>query len=130
LCKLQKRAARIILNKTFYTPTTEMMQQLRWMPTSDYFIYRAIILVFKVLHGFTPDYLNVFRYVHEINSTSTRLSHSSPLYIQKAKTEYFKRSFTIYRSNLWNSMPEFLKHITTLKTFKSPYLHHYFNSRN
>jgi hypothetical protein len=45
LCKLQKRAARIILNKSFYTPTTEMMQQLRWMPISDYFIFRTIILV-------------------------------------------------------------------------------------
>jgi hypothetical protein len=130
LCKLQKRAARIILNKPFYTPTTEMMQQLRWMPISDYFIYRTIILVFKVLHGFTPDYLNIFRYVHEINSRSTRLRQSNSIYIQKAKTEYFKRSFTIHGSNLWNSIPEFLKHIKTLETFKSAYLHHYFNPRN
>jgi hypothetical protein len=45
-------------------------------------------------------------------------------------TEYFKRYFTIHGSNLWNSMPEFLKHITTLETFKSAYFHHYFNSRN
>ena len=55
LCKVQNRAARVILNRNFYTPTTEMMQQLRWMPLSDYFKYRTIILVFKVLHGLTPD---------------------------------------------------------------------------
>jgi hypothetical protein len=63
-------------------------------------------------------------------STGDAYSSMAPdsLYIQKAKTEYIKRSFTIYGSNLWNSMPEFLKHITTLETFKSAYLHHYFNS--
>ena len=53
-----------------------MMQQLRWMPLSDYFKYRTIILVFKVLHGLTPDYLDVFKYVHEISSRSTRLRHN------------------------------------------------------
>ena len=105
LCKVQNRAARVILNRNFYTPTTEMMQQLRWMPLSDYFKYRINILVFKVLHGLTPDYFDVFKYVHEISSRSTRLSQSNALCIQRAKTQYLGRSFTIYGSHLWNILP-------------------------
>jgi hypothetical protein len=107
LCKLQKRAARIILNKIFYTTTTEMMQQLRWIPLSDY-----IENYHSCIQSITWFYSRLFkcfsRYVHEINSRSTRLNQSNSLYIHKAKTEYFKRPFTIYGSNLWNSMPECL----------------------
>ena len=45
---------------------------------------------------------------------------------QRAKTQYIKRSFTIYGSHLWNNLPEFLKYCPTLETFKSAYLRHFF----
>ena len=38
----------------------EFLCQLKWMPLLDYFIFRKLILTFKVLHQMTPEYLNVF----------------------------------------------------------------------
>ena len=58
LFKLQKRAARIILGvRDVLTPTHTLLCQLKWMPLLDYFIFRKLILTFKVLHQMTPEYL-------------------------------------------------------------------------
>jgi hypothetical protein len=47
-----------------------------------------------------PEYLNVFKYVHEVSTRNTRQSSNTNLiYIAKAKTEYFKRSFLISSAN-------------------------------
>jgi hypothetical protein len=79
LCILYKRAARIILNiRNFQTPSNVMCAQLNWMRLSDYFVYRKCILVFKVLHGLMPVYLNVFRYVSEISQRQTRSFYMYP----------------------------------------------------
>ena len=75
LFKLQKRAARIILGvRDVLTPTHTLLRQIKWMPLLDYFIFRKLILNFKVLHHMTPEYLNVFKYVHEVNTRVTRQS--------------------------------------------------------
>jgi hypothetical protein len=63
LCLLQKRTSKIILDiRNVQTPSNIMFTELNRMPLSDYFVDRKYILVFKVLHGFMPDYLNVYRY--------------------------------------------------------------------
>lgn len=67
----------MILNKHFYQSTSEMLQKLNWMPVVDFFLYRTILLVFKVLHDLTPKCLDFFKYVNEINTILTRLSQSN-----------------------------------------------------
>lgn len=54
-----------------------MLQKLNWMPVVDFFLYRTILLVFKVLHDLTPTCLDFFKYVNEINTILTRLSQSN-----------------------------------------------------
>ena len=126
LSTLQKRAARVILNiRIFQTPSSFMFSQLNWMPLADYFNFRKVILVFKVLHGLMPDYLNVFRYVSEINQRQTRNSNSNLLYVPRTKTEYFKRSFIISGSNMWNSLSENVRMSMSVACFKRNYLREY-----
>lgn len=43
------------------------------MSLADYFVYWTIILGFKILHVLTPNYLDLFKYVNEINTRSIRL---------------------------------------------------------
>ena len=131
LFKLQKRAARIILDIRVpqSVSTFNMLSSLRWMPMPDYFIYRKIILIFKVLHCMTPEYLSVFRFVNEVSTRNTRQSVSNFIYVTKARTEYFKRSFIISAAILWNSLPDFIRECRTLTSFRSAYVKHYFNTR-
>ena len=129
LFKLQKRAARIILGvRDVLTPTHTLLRQLKWMPLLDYFIFRKLILTFKVLHQMTPEYLNVFKYVHEVHTRVTRQSlDRTLLFIPRARTEYFKRSFVLSCSALWNNLTSDLRNCTTLESFKRMYLEEYFN---
>lgn len=125
--KLQKRAARIILKeKCVMTPSVVLFNKLKWMPMPDYFVYRKAILVFKSLNHLVPEYLNVFKYVHQISTRSTRQSSHNLLYIPKSKTEYYKKSFVISGSYLWNDLDENLKICTTIESFKQLYLQQYY----
>ena len=97
------------------------------MSLPDYYTFRKLILVFKILHNLTLDYRNVYKYVHQVSIGSMRFSTSNPLYVPRARTQYFKRSFNVSAAILWNELPESLRNRTTLKSFKSAYLQNYFN---
>jgi hypothetical protein len=125
--KLQKRAARIILNEqNVMTPSIVLFNKLKWMPMPDYFVYRKAILVFKSLNQLVPEYLNIFKYVHQVSTRSTIQSSQNLLYIPKSKSEYYKSSFIISGSYLWNNLSENLKECTTIESFKELYLQWYY----
>ena len=57
ITKLQKRAARIILDAPFLTPTRELFENLNWLSFCDRISYNKLVLVHKILHDKTPNYL-------------------------------------------------------------------------
>ena len=57
ITKLQKRAARIILDAPFLTPTRELFENLNWLSFCDRISYNKFVLVHKILHDKTPNYL-------------------------------------------------------------------------
>lgn len=95
LFKLQKKAARILLNiRDILTPTSFLFSCLSWMPTKDYFMFRQVIFLYKVLHNQMPDYLSVFQYTRDVNCHQTRSNDcmSNLLYLPRPKTENYRRS--------------------------------------
>ena len=114
--------------KQTQTSTMDILHTLKWMPVHDYFMYRKLILTFKVLNNLTPQYLNVFKLVSQISTRTIRQSISNTrLYIPKVRTEYYKRSFTISSAILWNELPESVRNCSSLASFKSHYLQYYMN---
>ena len=87
----------------------------------------------------TPEYLNVFKYVHDVHTRVTRQSlDRTLLFIPRARTygkpvrndirtEYFRRSFVLSCSALWNNLTSNLRNCTTVESFKRLYLEEYFN---
>ena len=59
LARLQKRAARVILDCGFYTPSSAMFSDLNWVsfPERDINIYMKAIQMFKTIRGDAPEYL-------------------------------------------------------------------------
>ena len=89
----------------------------------------TLILAFKVLHNMTPDYLNVFKFVHQVSTRTTRQSASNLLFIPRARTEYYKISFTVSGTFMWNNLPEFIRNCNSLSSVKTSYLENYFSAR-
>lgn len=48
ITKFQKRAARIILDAPFLTPTEELFENLNWLTFQDRVLYHKLTLVYKI----------------------------------------------------------------------------------
>ena len=58
LSKLQKRAASIILKADFYTPSSEMFNELGWSTIENRHNYNKAVLTYKALNDLTPEYIS------------------------------------------------------------------------
>ena len=53
LNKLQKRAARIILNADYMTPSADMFKSLGWMSVTNRLKYNEVAFTYKAINGLT-----------------------------------------------------------------------------
>ena len=90
------------------------------MPIADYFQFKKATLTFKLLKGSSPNALkNMFKYVRDVSSCSTRSAVSDNLYVPPTKMSVFKRL-------LWNELSAELKGANNIESFKRLYLKRYF----
>ena len=79
------------------------------------------ILMYKTLHGMTPDYLKSrFVYMYRDSARAHRLRNTeNKLVLPQPRTDYLKRSFLYNGAQLWNNLPVDLRQASTLTDFKS-----------
>ena len=58
LITCHKRAARIILDKDYNTPSTELFTYLNWTTFHERVLYQKTIAMYKIVNNICPDYLN------------------------------------------------------------------------
>jgi hypothetical protein len=125
--KLQKRAARIILDVTdIRTPSKEMFQKLDWLPLRQMIDYRKAIIVYKSLNGMAPNYIrDMFRYVHDIH-TSTRKAQTNKLFINnKTKLKCHRDTLCYKGAEIWNQLPDAARSATSIRQFKHACYDHF-----
>ena len=119
LSKLQKRAARIILNANCDTASSDMFIELGWASITKRHNYNKAVLTYKALNNLTPSY--VFDLLTPISQTLNRtlkLSTNGSLAVPISKTAKFDRSFSSSAPRLWNQLPESVRKTTSLNVFK------------
>ena len=120
LLKLQKRAAKIILNADILTPSESMFKELQWLSFSKRVLYHKSVMIFKALHGMAPEYPSEMfvKKTSQIHSRSLRSTDNDMLRVPYARTNYFENSFTVSGAKLWNTLPLALRVTSNLNTFK------------
>jgi len=94
LVKLQKRAARAILDVDFIVPLETMFTQIKWMTFPERVVYNKAIQMYKTVCEDAPDYLKTdFVFTSEIHSRLLRSSSNFHLYTPRPNTELFRNSF-------------------------------------
>ena len=122
MIKLQKRAARIILDKGIDTPSVEMFNQLSWMTFPERVTFQKAVMMYKIFNNLTPSYLpEYFKMTSDIHQRSLRITAENLLYISKPNTELFLKSLHILD-------PKYGKYDTywcckATKNFRSPLCH-------
>ena len=108
--KLQKRAARIILNADYITPSEEMFEQLDWMSVPHRINYNKAVLTYKALNNLTPKYISDLLTPTAIAcSRKLRSTENGTLMIPKTNTTLYTGSFTCSAPKLWNTFPTSVK---------------------
>ena len=119
LLTLQKRAARIILQADFMTPSNKMFQEFSWLTFSQIVQYHTCVMFFKSLNGQAPEYLtNLLARSSETHDRSLRSNDKEFLRIPFSRTAYYNELFSVTGSHLWNSWPLQLRQESSLNAFK------------
>ena len=95
-------------------------KKLRWLPISERIKYKVACMCFSAINGSGPAYLSELLHVYSPSRTLRSSSDTRMLEIQKykRKTHGF-RTFSCFGPHIWNSLPQDLRHCSTLSSFKA-----------
>ena len=120
LLKLQKRAARIILNADILTPSKWLFQELNWLTFPKRVQYHTCNMVYKALNGQTPEYISdCFKKVSETYNRNLRSVDIDLLHIPNSRTQFYENSFIVSATKLWNQISLHIRNINCLNSFKT-----------
>ena len=68
LFKVQKRAARLIMNQSYETPSVSLFKSLKWMTLEERFQLNRVLMICKCLHNLAPPYLSAELVKSQFNS--------------------------------------------------------------
>ena len=123
MIKFQKRAARIILDKSIETPSADMFAELNWMTFPDRVKFQKSVLMFKTFNNLTPSYLqDHFTLTSDVHQRPLRSTTENLLYVPKPNIELFRKSLSYSGSKIWNAIPDHVKQSTSIIQFKKEYL--------
>ena len=111
-------AARILTLTPSFHHITPIMKSLHWLPVEKRIIYKITLLTFKALHGLAPKYISElikpYPTPRELRSADANLLDIPPT---RTKT-YGDRAFCHAAPVLWNKLPDDLRKINKLDSFK------------
>lgn len=120
ICKLQKRAARIILKADLNTPSTDMFEELGWFPVGKRINYNKAVLTYKALNNMAPEYItNLLKPMSQAHSLNLRSADNGTLYVPKSRTTLYDGTFSCSAPRLWNNLPLEVRSAESLRAFKN-----------
>ena len=126
---VQNAAVRLVAGASRFDHVTPLLRERHWLPVHLRVTYKLAVMVFKCLAATTADYLTAFTHPPE-SATSLRLRSANvrQLHVPRTRTAYGDRAFAVAGPRLWNSLPESVKCVTSLCTFKQRLKTHLFRT--
>ena len=118
LQKLQNRAARIVTNSSFDTPSRPLIERLGWGTIQQLISNESKTMVFKSLNELAPQYLSSPFKRNSQCSTRCLRNTETDLRVPKKTTANGQKSFSFRGAKLWNSLSAESKLASSLNSFK------------
>ena len=126
LQRIQNTAAKIVVGAYMYDHVTPILKKLHWLPVFKRVEYKIILLTFKGLNGLAPVYIREMLTLYE-PSRSLRSSGKNLLQVPKSNQIFYgNRSFYVAGPKLWNSLPQEMRLVMKLDSFKRQLKTHLF----
>ena len=112
-------AARIITGATKYVSHQSLYSELNLESLSDRRRKHRLILFYKIVNGLTPSYLTeLLPSQHQDTHTYPTRSRSNFMHLH-SRTNLYRNSFFPQTVRDWNNLPEYIRSIPSLSSFKS-----------
>ena len=111
--------ARLVLLAPRHQHYTSLLEKLYWLPISERIKYMADFMCFNAINGSGPAYLSELLHVYTPSRTLRSPSHTRMLKTRKCKRKkHGFLTFSCFGPHIWNSLPQYLRHCSTLSSFK------------
>ena len=120
LQKIQNFAARLVPLAPRHHHSTPLLEKLPWLPIKKSNKHKVACMCFSAINGSGPAYFSELLHVYTPSCTRRSPSDTRMLKIRKykRKTRGF-RTFFCFGPYNWNSLPQDLRHCSTLSSFKT-----------
>lgn len=116
--KIQNRGMRIILKCDFLTSKKFMLDALNWLSISQRIKFNVLVLIFKIKNGLVPQYLSDdVTFVHDVHNVNLRNRNNFRL--PNFRMNITTKSLFYEGIKLFNGLPDDIKNINSLDTFKN-----------
>ena len=120
LQKIQNFAARLVLLAPCHHRLTPVLEKLHWLPISERIKYKIACICFNTISGCGPAYLSELLHVYTPSRTQRSSSDTRILKIHQYKPKIHGfRTFSCFGPHIWNSLPQDLRHCSTLSYIKA-----------
>ena len=114
---LQTRAARLVTNRGWFTPTAVLLHQCGWMSVRQLVHFHSLVLVFKIKFHIKPEYFS--HYFSAEFPYQKRLAKGQGIRRgDQYKYEVTRNSFVVRASAKWNLLPAQVRTLASLEQFK------------
>jgi len=116
IANIQKRTARMILDKSWDHPSTPLFNELNWLPLHSRITHHVALLVFKIHTALAPNDLNTILLFTSNIRYELRSESRCHLAQQKKKSYYSNLTLQSLSTPIWNIIPEHMKSAKTVNT--------------
>ena len=118
LQSIQNSLARVVLNVKRHEHITPSLRKLHWLPIHQRIIFKIACITFKTIHNQSPTYLHQLLTRHN-PSRSLRTRYQNTLVCPRIDSKIGRRSFSYAAPTIWNSLPDNLRALDSLSSFRS-----------
>ena len=123
---VQNHAARLLTKTKYNDHITPVLKSLHWLP---WIKYKILVFVFKCVHGEpSPKYLRQLIQKHDSGRRLRSSEDVTLLHIPRSKKRFGDRAFAISAPRLCNDLPENLRNVESLYSFKRQLKTHLFKN--
>ena len=120
LQRVQNITAKIVLGKGKFVDPTDCLRTLHWLPIKYRVEYKILCMVYKCLSGDAPDYLKdlLKEYTTTRQGLQSEQSYKRLVVPRTVRKTFASRAFSVFGPSLWNQIPNYLKELRSLESFK------------
>ena len=119
--QLQYEAARLVTGAIKGTSRERLLNEVAWVKLKERRTYHKLNMIYKILNNLAPSYLQELCPVQVRSIAAYNLRTGEDYLIPHARTERFKKSFSVSSIRLWNNLPLDVRNSNSLVCFQNSY---------